>query len=150
MINFRRNPTTRALTSHRPDAVARIGAGTWFLGMILAGCGGSDGPLRIPLDGTVTSSDVAGELNGTIAILPAGATKGPAANGMIKAGQYVFTSENGPTPGVHRVLIDVEPPRGKMDGGDATTLQWKFEFEITVATDPPFTQDFNLERNTKP
>lgn len=115
--------------------------------LALTGCGGNDGPVRMPLTGSVTSTDIKGELKGTIAVLPDGATKGPAANGLVIDGEYAFTSADGPVAGTHRVLIDVEPPRGKMDDvSQQSSLQWKFEFQITVPSEPPYTSDFILLR----
>ena len=97
----------------------------------------------------VTSTDIRTHLKGTIALLPTGATKGPAANGLVVNGIYKFTEERGPVAGEHRVLIDVEPPRGKMvDAAEQAALQWKFEFQITVPSEPPFTADFQLIRET--
>ena len=118
-------------------------------GLSLAGCGGNDGPIRVPLQGMVTSTDIRTHLKGTIALLPTGETRGPAANGLVVNGIYSFTEERGPVPGQHRVLIDVEPPRGKMvDAGEQAALQWKFEFQTTVPSEPPFTADFQLIRET--
>jgi hypothetical protein len=111
-----------------------------------AGCGRSDGPDRKPLIGTVTSRDIAGDLQGTIALLPDEKTHGPAANGTIREGHYQFSDDDGPVAGLHRVLIDVEPPHGKMDNPTTTSLQWKFEFEITVPSAAPFEIDFELVR----
>ena len=118
-------------------------AGTLLL--LFAGCG-NDGPPRVPLSGTVVSDDIAGDLNGTIALLPAAGTSGPAANGLVQEGSFSFSDEDGPVAGPHRVLIDVEPPRGKMDDAENSTLQWKFEFEETVPASAPFELDFRLVR----
>ncbi|MEQ9409970.1 MAG: hypothetical protein RIK87_19700 [Fuerstiella sp.] len=117
-----------------------------FLVGSLAGCG-DKGPVRIPVTGLVYSSSIPENLNGSIAVLPEGDTKGPAANGLIRSGTYEFTVENGPVPGRHRVLIDVEPPRGKMDeAAESTQQQWKFEFHVSVPAEPPYTLDFDLVR----
>lgn len=114
-----------------------------------AGCSRQDGPVRIPLEGIVSAADIAGDLNGTISLLPAEDTKGPAANGLIRNGLYEFTSEDGPVAGTHRVLIDVEPPRGKLDSAaEQAALQWKFEYQITVPSVAPFEADFELVRQS--
>ena len=114
-----------------------------------AGCGGNDGPVRVPLEGSVTSTDIPGDLNGTISLQPASGTKGPAANGLVKSGHYQFTTADGPVVGTHRVLIDVEPPRGKMDrAAEQSALQWKFEMKVTVPSDPPYKFDFDLVRES--
>ena len=113
---------------------------------LMSGCGDS-GPKRIPLTGVVFSKDVTGDLNGTIALLPSKGTKGPAANGLVKSGVFTFTEENGPVVGQHRVLVDVEPPRDKMDkAAEDAALQGKFEFESTVPAEPPFVLNFELVR----
>jgi len=118
-------------------------------GLLLMGCSGPDGPERIPLEGIISGAEIAGDLNGTISLLPSAETKGPAANGLIRNGLYEFTSEDGPVAGNHRVLIDVEPPRGKLDtAAEQAALQWKFEFQITVPSEAPFEADFQLVRQS--
>ncbi|MFY9254820.1 MAG: hypothetical protein WAO83_15320 [Fuerstiella sp.] len=116
---------------------------------VAVGCGGNSGPARMPINGTVTATAITEKLNGTIAVLPAGSTKGPAANGTINDGLYHFSSDNGPTVGTHHVIIDIEPPRGKMDNSAAAKVQWKFEFDIDVPESPPFLFDFELIRDTE-
>lgn len=117
--------------------------------LLLVGCSGQDGPERVPLEGIVSAADIAGDLNGTISLMPGEETKGPAANGLIRNGLYEFTSEDGPVAGTHRVLIDVEPPRGKLDAAaEQAAQQWKFEFQITVPSEAPFEADFQLVRQS--
>ncbi|MEZ6129253.1 MAG: hypothetical protein R3C59_11265 [Planctomycetaceae bacterium] len=118
--------------------------------LCVCGCGGPEGPVRIPLAGLISAADIPGGLNGTISLLPHGETKGPAANGLIREGLFQFTSDDGPVAGTHRVLIDVEPPRGKLDSAaEQAALQWKFEFQITVPSEPPYETDFHLIRGAK-
>jgi hypothetical protein len=45
---------------------------------------------------------------GSISFLPDAGHRGPAASTAIIAGEYRFDSENGPTPGPHRVIVGVE------------------------------------------
>jgi len=117
--------------------------------VLLPGCGRDDGPVRVPLEGIVSSLDVPKGLNGTISLMPSSETKGPAANGLIRDGLYKFTMVDGPVSGTHRVLIDVEPPRQKMDRAAAQSApQWKFEFQITVPAEAPFEHDFTLTRES--
>jgi hypothetical protein len=117
--------------------------------LLLTGCSGQEGPERIPLEGIISGAEIAGDLNGTISLLPSAETKGPAANGLIRNGLYEFTSQDGPVAGTHRVLIDVEPPRGKLDtAAEQAALQWKFEFQITVPSEAPFEADFQLVRQS--
>ncbi|MEO2018253.1 MAG: hypothetical protein ABGZ53_28205 [Fuerstiella sp.] len=82
---------------------------------VAVGCGDDEGPTRIPLSGMVLSADIPENLQGTVSLMPEGETKGLAANGIIQNGRYQFTTADGPVAGQHRVLVDVEPPRGKMD-----------------------------------
>lgn len=121
--------------------------GFWLL--LLNGCGAPDGPLRQPMYGEITSTDISGDLKGTIAFLPSGTTKGPAANGLIVDGAYEFTSETGPVAGNHRVIIDMQPPTAKMASPAATSnLQWKFEFDVSVPSEGSLEQNFHLIRKT--
>jgi len=118
--------------------------------LFLGGCSGPDGPVRVPLEGIISAADIPGDLNGTISLLPDGGTKGPAANGLVRDGLYQFTAADGPVSGSHRVLIDVEPPRGKLDSAaEQAALQWKFEFQVTVPTEPPYESDFKLVREVR-
>ena len=112
------------------------------------GCGGDEGPQRVPLSGSVTLADIPDNLQGTVSLMPEGDTKGPAANGIIMDGQYRFTSQDGPVAGSHRVLVDVEPPRGKFDAAKQNVQQqWKFEFHITIPSEPPYEFNFPLLRD---
>ena len=46
-------------------------------------------------------------------------------------------------------LIDLEPPRGKMDkAAEQSTLQWKFEMTVTVPSGPPYEFDFEVARES--
>lgn len=125
---------------------------TWPLSLTfcILGCSGDDGPRRIPVSGLVYTADIDGPLNGSVAFLPTGVTRGPAANGLIKVGKYSFSEVEGPVAGLHRVLIDVEPPRGKMEAASAqTNKKWKFEFEVNVPDQPPYELDFHLDRSVR-
>ena len=121
----------------------------WAL-IVSAVCGANDGPTRLPLSRVVSLVDIAENLQGTVSLMPEGDTRGPAANGIIQDGSYQFTAEDGPVTGEHRVLIDVEPPQGKMDdAAQQSQLQWKFEFHITVPSEPPYERDFPLVRDVE-
>jgi hypothetical protein len=118
--------------------------------LIIAGCGRNDGPARVPLQGMVTTTDIESQLRGTIALLPTGGTKGPAANGLIQNGIYQFDEATGPVAGEHRVIVDVQPPQGKLvEPTPDSALQWKFEFQIKVPATPPYVADFQLIRENK-
>jgi hypothetical protein len=75
----------------------------------LAGCGGSSGPSRQAIRGSVQVGGSEIE-KGAISFVPAPGTSGPAAIGTIENGSYRFTKETGPFPGLHKVLIDIDPP----------------------------------------
>ncbi|HIF00523.1 MAG TPA: hypothetical protein EYG03_28890 [Planctomycetes bacterium] len=120
----------------------------WLI-IVSVGCGDDEGSVRLPLSGMVLSADIPENLQGTVSLMPEGETKGPAANGIIQNGWYEFTTEDGPVAGQHRVLIDVEPPRGKMDtAAQQSRLEWKFEFHITIPSEPPYEYDFPLVRDS--
>lgn len=121
---------------------------TCLLAIFLVGCG-DDGPPRVPLEGIISAPAIVEVLNGTISLLPDGGTKGPAANGLVRDGLFKFTTEDGPVAGTHRVLIDVEPVRGKIDVvAEQAAQQWKFEFKITVPAEAPYEYDFELVRES--
>jgi len=75
----------------------------------VVGCGGSSGPSRQALSGSVQIGGVEIE-KGAISFQPAPGNSGPAAIGSIEGGKYRFTSDTGPFPGPHKVVIDVDPP----------------------------------------
>lgn len=75
---------------------------------LLLGCGGDDGTSRMPLSGGVQVDGVP-VVKGTISLLPAAGNAGPAATTVIQDGKYEFTSETGPFPGAHHVVIDIDP-----------------------------------------
>lgn len=62
---------------------------------------------RQPITGAVKVDGQAVE-RGSITLLPDQGHRGPAASSAIADGKYQFTSENGPTPGKHRVIIGIE------------------------------------------
>ena len=134
------------MSAHHFKAACTVIIGSF----VIAGCGGSDGPKRVPLQGIVTCADIEGHLRGTIALLPTAGTKGPAANGLVLNGLYRFDETTGPVAGEHRVIVDVQPPRAKMaDRSQEDSLQWKFEFQINVPSEPPYVADFQLIRENK-
>jgi hypothetical protein len=63
----------------------------------------SKGPRR-PVSGTVSVEGVS-VLLGSISFLPEAGHRGPPASTAIVDGKYQFTTENGPTPGPHRVIV---------------------------------------------
>lgn len=49
---------------------------------------------------------------GSISFLPAEGNRGPAAISQIASGRYSFSRDTGPTPGPHRVVIDIDQQPG--------------------------------------
>jgi hypothetical protein len=136
------------MNERRPNRVcwATIGALSVAL-LVTAGCGGSDGPPRYPVRGTVTYR---GEPlpAGEIAFEPDAekGNRGPAAYGRISGGRYALGRGEGTVGGPHRVRItgyegegSVESPFGRMLFSDyATTVDLPEESA---------TQDFDVPAN---
>jgi len=120
------------------------------LGLALLSTGCRRGNVdRLPVHGTVQT--VAGEkLDASIALLPAGGRKGPAANASVKEGEYRFDRVNGPTAGRTEVRIRridgrqrVPTLQAKTRRKTPTKSEWtKF---VDVADDGKYVQDFTLE-----
>ena len=106
--------------------------------VLLVGCGKSSG--RMAFSGTVTH---AGQpVTGTIRLTPA--EKGPVATTSIAGGDYRFTSETGPHPGVHEVTIETAAKGQK--GASAAPVQPLIWTETTTITaEGGFKTDFDLE-----
>lgn len=77
-----------------------------LLSLLAAGCGGDvEGPLRVPVSGTVNVDGQPLE-SGVIRFIPDGAAGGPAASAVITGGKYELTGTDGPVFGHHRVEIE--------------------------------------------
>ncbi|MBI1310950.1 hypothetical protein GC176_06545 [bacterium] len=117
-----------------------------MLTLALAGCGGSDGPRRVAVTGTVTRAGSPVEI-GSVGILPSGDHSGPAANGAVENGEFVFDSSNGPTPGPHRIVIRSLIPKDELmrlqAEGKEPKMSWVFPLEIP--DEDVFHHDFVLE-----
>lgn len=70
-----------------------------------AGCGGSDGPERIAVVGTVTL-DGSPMSFGSIRFIPKKEEAGPGAMARIIGGEFAFTADDGPVVANHRVEIE--------------------------------------------
>jgi len=79
---------------------------------LLAGCGRESEIVRLPVRGAVTLAS-GEQLNGSITFLPVGG-RGPAATTTVKDGSYQFDRTNGPTAGLHRVVIKRVIPKSAM------------------------------------
>lgn len=118
------------------------------------GCGGSQGPKRIAVRGTV-SVEALPSLDGSISFVPAGEHRGPAANGVIQGGQYQISAAEGPTVGSHLAIISLVPSKSTdpMGSGNLSTpssvvnlarTKWEVKVEID---DKKSTHDFKLKPN---
>ena len=82
-----------------------VAVGVIMLLNLQAGCGSSSVPVRIPVTGKVNLDD-APLLSGVIRFVPADNAGGPAAATKIVAGEFEFSSDNGPVVANHRVEIE--------------------------------------------
>jgi hypothetical protein len=71
------------------------------------GCGGEASPRRA-VHGTVRVGS-SQDINGSISFFPSDGNSGPATSTAIVSGQYEFTESNGPFPGMHRVVVGIDP-----------------------------------------
>ena len=72
--------------------------------ILSSGCGGSSGPERAVVRGTVTLDGVPVD-TGTIVFLPGDGVQGPSAGGEIRKGAFELPRDVGPVPGMHRIEI---------------------------------------------
>lgn len=121
----------------------------WMGGLLAlavsAGCGGPQGPMRVPLQGKVEQGGKPVPV-GLISFLPAAGNAGPAANASIKGGEYRFTKEDGPITGAHVVEISTAIPSKETPPPSAVPKKTKWEFkDVTVSETGPLEKDFRLE-----
>lgn len=81
-----------------------VAIGAIMLMNLQTGCGFSSGPVRISVTGKVDLDD-APLLSGIIRFVPADNAGGPAAATKIIAGEFAFSSDNGPVVADHRVEL---------------------------------------------
>lgn len=92
----RRINQSPSITTHCLSAV--------LIAACLAGCGGTDGPPRVPVEGAVTFQGQPIE-KGSILFIPTNDTTGPSTGGTIESGRYELEHERGPVIGTLRVEI---------------------------------------------
>lgn len=114
--------------------------------LICSGCSKPSGPRRVNASGAVR---LAGQPlpPGSISFQPDQGHTGPAANGAIADGRYRLTTEDGPTPGPHRIVITLAPPKGVASPNDPPRpkrARWEFSM---IVPDAGFTKDFDVEDN---
>lgn len=78
-----------------------------LLSICCVGCGGTDGPVKYTLSGTVTMPDGKPAPAGEISLEPdsAGGNKGPGSMAQIKDGKFSFPRDNGIVGGKYNVTI---------------------------------------------
>ncbi len=90
----------------RDQTIIRCGVWAAVLALpLLAGCGGSEGPPRKAVSGTV-SLDGQPLPSGMIRFIPSGDNRGPAAAAVIENGAYELPESEGPVLGAQRVEIE--------------------------------------------
>ncbi|MEZ6035321.1 MAG: hypothetical protein R3C17_19685 [Planctomycetaceae bacterium] len=103
--------TSRELTTKTsPVTISRLGwlfiaIGATILATLQTGCGATEGPGRIPVTGKVNLDD-APLSSGIIRFVPVDDAGGPGAATKIVAGEFEFSSDNGPVIANHRVEIE--------------------------------------------
>ena len=99
-LDMKRSP---AIISHLDLWSVVVGAIMFVT--LQTGCGSADGPVRVPVSGTVTLNDTP-LLIGVIRFVPTDNDGGPAASTRIVGGEFEFSSGNGPLIANHRVEIE--------------------------------------------
>jgi hypothetical protein len=102
--------------------VRRSAVTTPWLALVLAaaliGCSRPSGVERLPVYGSV--SEPSGEkISGSISFVPDRGKPGPGAVASLIQGEYRFDKTNGPTAGLHRVIVTrtaTKDPTGKQAG----------------------------------
>ncbi|MCX7420460.1 MAG: hypothetical protein NT013_13115 [Planctomycetia bacterium] len=112
------------------NVITQVALACWIVGLL--GCG-SNGPSRIALSGKATRGGQPIR-QGSITLTPNPGQKGVAANTSITNGVYRFTSEDGPSPGAYRAIIQEVVTkeeilkRPSVSGIPAT--QWELEVKV--------------------
>ena len=112
----------RSWPGFRCAAPSLRGACVCVLLLAIAGCGGSSGPPRLPVQGLVKVDGQSVE-KGQIRFAPAAGTKAPLAATEITDGQYRFNRQDGPLAGEYIVTISVGGPTGVVKEGPPASKQ---------------------------
>jgi hypothetical protein len=108
------------------------------LAAALIGCSRPSGVERLPVYGTV--SDPSGEkIGGSISFVPDQGRPGPGATASLIQGEYRFDKTNGPTAGLHRVIVtrtSTKDPAGKQAGSPKRPLAGKRDANARSPTAP--------------
>jgi hypothetical protein len=79
--------------------------------LVSSGCSGSEGPLRVPVSGSVML-DGQPLSSGVIRFVPAEGTEGPGAATQVTNGEFRFSDDDGPIAASHRVEIEATEFQG--------------------------------------
>ena len=124
--------------------------GCLLMGLIcgLAGCGGSSGPQRGAISGTVSFD---GELvdQGSILFLPTGGTKGPSSGSGITNGRFSIPQEKGPVVGLYRVEVHWPRKTGKKIAVGSPAPPGTMVDEVAEAIPPAFNTKSTLEQRVE-
>lgn len=110
--------------------------GASLLLFLNAGCGGSEGPQRIAVAGTVTLDGTPMSF-GLIRFNPKDDISGPGAMAQIVGGEFMFNTENGPVVGNHRIEIEATDFQSfEIDDETAFALQMQTTGMSPLANNP--------------
>ena len=143
-------------------AVAALLVAAALLAIVIAGCGGQEGPQRVVVSGAVTYQGQPVS-EGKIRFSPAEGTEAPPSGTFIVQGQYVADAKGGVPVGTHKVQIEAfrpdpnfQKPAGPLPTGiteeELGRVQYipekynkRTELQITIPPgSDPITQDFEL------
>jgi hypothetical protein len=112
--------------------------------LLLAGCGGSSGPQRGAVSGSVT---LGGELvaRGNINFVPIRDTKGPVVGGRINDGRYTLSRSEGPIVGWNRIEISWSRATGRQVPAGSPYPAGTMVDEITEAIPAQYNVSSTLE-----
>ncbi|MGH7199021.1 MAG: hypothetical protein ACREJB_00340 [Planctomycetaceae bacterium] len=132
-----------------------------------AGCG-SEGPVRVAVEGSVAFQGGGSLEAGVIRFIPTGETEGPVAVATIRDGSYELPESEGPVLGTHRIEIEaidhygfalddeaayvaqIEQKRRRMPSNPVPArYNRRSTLTAEVALDGDHTFDFRLEPNSK-
>jgi hypothetical protein len=126
----------RLPSSQRADARPLACCGSLLLILLNVGCGGTEGPVRIPVSGKVMF-DSAPLSAGVIRFIPTDEKSGPGAATQIINGEFTFTAEDGPVIGSHRVEIEATEHQGfEIDDEAAFAAHVKQTGKSVLAVNP--------------
>ena len=128
-----------------------IGHGCLLLGLIcgLAGCGGSSGPQRGAVSGTVLFDGERVD-QGSILFLPTAGTKGPSSGSGITDGRFSIPQEKGPVVGLYRVEVHWPRKTGKKIAVGSPAPPGTMIDEVAEAIPLTFNTQSTLEQRVEP